>query len=62
LNAFIQLEGEAIGTSFAADDDTREAMSTYIKGDEWMIYTDSETKTEHWDFVSTLTPLNKSQK
>ncbi|ETR98059.1 polysaccharide lyase family 8 protein [Trichoderma reesei RUT C-30] len=50
LNAFIQLEGEAIGTSFAADDDTREAMSTYIKGDEWMIYTDSETKTEHWDF------------
>ncbi|KAF3070004.1 Chondroitinase-AC [Trichoderma lentiforme] len=50
LNAFIQLEGEAIGTSFAADDSTREAMSTYIKGDEWMIYTDSDTKTEHWDF------------
>ncbi|PTB73729.1 polysaccharide lyase family 8 protein [Trichoderma longibrachiatum ATCC 18648] len=50
LNAFIQLEGEAIGTSFAANDDTREAMSTYIKGDEWMIYTDSETRTEHWDF------------
>ncbi|KAL6863621.1 polysaccharide lyase family 8 protein [Trichoderma novae-zelandiae] len=50
LNAFIQLEGEAIGTSFAANDSTREAMSTYIKGDEWMIYTDSETRTEHWDF------------
>ncbi|KAH6609841.1 polysaccharide lyase family 8 [Trichoderma cornu-damae] len=50
LNAFIQLEGEAIGTSFAADDDTREAMSTYVRGDEWMIYTDSQTRSEHWDF------------
>ncbi|KAL7936407.1 polysaccharide lyase family 8 protein [Trichoderma chlorosporum] len=50
LNAFIQLEGEAIGTSFAADNDTREAMSTYIKGDEWMIFTDYQNRVEHWDF------------
>ncbi|KAL7973172.1 family 8 polysaccharide lyase, partial [Trichoderma sp. SZMC 28014] len=50
LNAFIQLESEAIGTSFAANNDTRAAMSTYVKGDEWLIYTDSQTRTEHWDF------------
>ncbi|KAK5996848.1 Chondroitinase-AC-like protein [Cladobotryum mycophilum] len=50
LNAFIQLEGEAIGTPFAANDTTRDAMSTLIRGDEWMIYTDAENKVEHWDF------------
>ncbi|OAA69683.1 polysaccharide lyase family 8 protein [Cordyceps fumosorosea ARSEF 2679] len=50
LNVFIQLEGEAIGTRFAANDATREAMSTYIKGDEWMIFTDQQRKQEHWDF------------
>lgn len=27
-------------------------MSTYVKGNEWMIFTDYETKREHWDFVS----------
>ena len=52
LNAFIQLEGEAIGTSFAANDSQREAAAALVKGDEWMIYVDEETKQEHWDFVS----------
>ncbi|KJZ78676.1 hypothetical protein HIM_02067 [Hirsutella minnesotensis 3608] len=50
LNTFIQLEGEAAETSFAADDITRQAMATLIRGSEWMIYTDSETKQQRWDF------------
>ncbi|OAQ96867.1 hypothetical protein LLEC1_07262 [Akanthomyces lecanii] len=50
LNIFIQFEGEAAGTRFAADNATREAMSTYIKGDEWMIFTDRKARQEHWDF------------
>ncbi|KAJ2965504.1 hypothetical protein NQ176_g10584 [Zarea fungicola] len=50
LNIFISLEGEAIGTQFAANNITREAMSTYIRGDEWMIYTDHKTRQQHWDF------------
>lgn len=52
LNVFIQLEGEAIGTRFEATDDTRKTMSTYIKGDEWMIFTDHTTGQQHWDYVS----------
>ncbi|KAM3505998.1 hypothetical protein MY11210_007736 [Beauveria gryllotalpidicola] len=50
LNIFIQLEGEAVGTRFAADDATMEAMSTFIKGNEWMIFTDLKTRQQHWDF------------
>ncbi|KAJ3473106.1 hypothetical protein NLG97_g10515 [Lecanicillium saksenae] len=50
LNIFIQLQGEAVGTQFAADDVTREAMSTYIRGDEWMIFTEQTTRQQHWDF------------
>jgi ABC-type thiamine transport system substrate-binding protein len=54
LNAFIQLEGEAIGTSFAANESTRAAFATDVAGGEWMIYVDSETKQEHWDLVRGL--------
>ncbi|OAA38183.1 polysaccharide lyase family 8 protein [Beauveria brongniartii RCEF 3172] len=50
LNIFIQLQGEAVGTRFAANDATREAMSTFVKGNEWMIFTDLETRQQHWDF------------
>ncbi|PMB71517.1 Chondroitinase-AC [Beauveria bassiana] len=50
LNIFIQLQGEAVGTRFAANDATREAMSTFIKGNEWMIFTDLKTRQQHWDF------------
>ncbi|KND87076.1 Chondroitinase-AC [Tolypocladium ophioglossoides CBS 100239] len=50
FNAFIQLEGEAIGTSFAAGNATRDAMAAQTKGNEWMIFTDSHTGQEHWDF------------
>lgn len=52
LNIFIQLEGEAVGTRFAAGNATREAMATYIRGDEWMIFTDETTRRQHWDYVS----------
>lgn len=51
LNAFIQLESEAIGTSFAAGSATRDAVATQIRGNEWMIYVDDQSKEEHWDFV-----------
>ncbi|TXT07369.1 hypothetical protein VHUM_03089 [Vanrija humicola] len=50
LNAFIQLEGEVIGTSFAANDTIREAFATQVKGSEWMIFVDKETKQQRWDF------------
>ncbi|WVQ70638.1 hypothetical protein IAR50_000158 [Cryptococcus sp. DSM 104548] len=50
INAFIALEGPAIGTQYAASNDSRAALSTQVKGSEWMIYVDQETKVEHWDF------------
>ncbi|KAM3453406.1 hypothetical protein MY3296_003814 [Beauveria thailandica] len=50
LNIFIQLQGEAVGTRFAANDATREAVSTFVKGNEWMIFTDLKTRQQHWDF------------
>lgn len=52
----MQLEGEAIGTSFAANDSTKDAFAAFIKGSEWMIYVDEETKQEHWDFVRRPAP------
>ncbi|KAG8419582.1 hypothetical protein J3458_004439 [Metarhizium acridum] len=50
LNAFIQLEGEAIGTSFAAGNATRDAIAAQVRGNEWMIFVDQQTQQEHWDF------------
>ncbi|EFY99471.2 glycosaminoglycan (GAG) polysaccharide lyase [Metarhizium robertsii] len=50
FNAFIQLEGEAIGTSFAAGNATRDAIAAQVRGNEWMIFVDQQTKQEHWDF------------
>lgn len=52
LNAFIQLQGEAIGTSFSANSSAKQAFAAQVKGSEWMIYVDGETGVEHWDFVS----------
>ncbi|BEJ10825.1 hypothetical protein CspHIS471_0102470 [Cutaneotrichosporon sp. HIS471] len=49
LNAFIQLEGEAIGTSFAANDTVREAIAAFIRGSEWMIFRDKTTHRLLWD-------------
>lgn len=50
LNGFVQLEGEAIGTSYAANDSVREAFAALVAGDEWMIYKDQATGQLHWDF------------
>jgi hypothetical protein len=52
MNAFIQLEGEAKGTTYAANDTSRQAFSTVIKGSEWLLYTSNSSKQIHWDFVS----------
>lgn len=58
FNAFIQLEAEAIGTSFAAGNATRDAMAAQTRGNEWMIFTNSHTGQEYWDFVS-CSPLTQ---
>ncbi|OAQ80852.1 polysaccharide lyase family 8 [Purpureocillium lilacinum] len=50
FNVFIALQSAAIGTSFAAPDDTRSAIAAQARGNEWMIFTDYETRREHWDF------------
>ncbi|KAJ6440589.1 polysaccharide lyase family 8 [Purpureocillium lavendulum] len=50
FNVFIALESAAIGTSFAAGDDTRSAIAAQARGNEWMIFTDYDTRRERWDF------------
>jgi hypothetical protein len=55
MNAFIQLQGEAKGTSFSANDTSKLAFSALIKGSEWLLYTSTTSKQLHWDFVSLLT-------
>ncbi|KAK2606010.1 hypothetical protein QQS21_003527 [Conoideocrella luteorostrata] len=50
FNAFIQLESEAIGTSFAAGNSTRGAVAAQVRGNEWMIFVDENTKQQYWDF------------
>ncbi|ORX36761.1 chondroitin AC/alginate lyase [Kockovaella imperatae] len=50
INAFVQLEGEAKGTSYAANDSTRAAFATDIRGSEWMIFVDNSTGRQLWDF------------
>lgn len=51
LLAFIELEGQATGTSYAAGEDSRAAFATDVRGSEWIIHGDTETGKEHWDFV-----------
>lgn len=51
LNAFIQLEGEAKGTSLAANANSRQAFTAQVRASEWMIVTDAQTKRERWDLV-----------
>ncbi|KAG8405083.1 hypothetical protein J3459_022258 [Metarhizium acridum] len=62
LNAFIQLEGEAIGTSFAAGNAPRDAIAAQVRGNEWMIFVDQQTQQEHWDFVSSTSRENCFEK
>ncbi|CEJ80059.1 hypothetical protein VHEMI00264 [[Torrubiella] hemipterigena] len=50
LNAFIQLGAEIVGTQFATNNATKQTMATYVRGCEWMIFTNQETRQEYWDF------------
>ena len=46
-----------MGTAYAANDSTRDAFATDIRGSEWMIFTMNSTGREMWDYVSVpLTP------
>jgi hypothetical protein len=48
----LQVEIPAAGTSFQASD--LSAFDTLMDGSQWMIYANSITGVEHWDFVSQL--------
>jgi hypothetical protein len=50
----LDLEVEAGGTSFAAGTDSQNAFATLFDGDRWMIFRNSITGVNHWDFVSFL--------
>ena len=50
INAFVQLEGEAIGTSYAANDSVRDAFATDMRGSEYMIFVQNDTGRELWDY------------
>lgn len=43
---------ESAGTEFAASADARNAFTTLIDGDSWMIFRNAFTGVLHWDFVS----------
>ncbi|TFY81579.1 hypothetical protein EWM64_g2433 [Hericium alpestre] len=48
-NDVLELEIDAGGTQFAADQDSREAFETLIDGDQWMIVLNKLTGVLHWD-------------
>lgn len=63
---YLDIETEAAGTKFEADDESKNALTTLFEGNQWMIYRNALTGVLHWDFVSqiffeylatTLTPL-----
>jgi hypothetical protein len=47
----LDLEIEAGGTQFAANDKSKQAFATLIDGDQWMIYRNVISGVLHWDFV-----------
>ena len=51
-NDVLALELAAAGTQFEADDKGKAAFETLMDGDQWMIYQNTKTATNHWDFVS----------
>nr|7R2X_A Chain A, Mannuronic acid specific lyase [Paradendryphiella salina]7R2X_B Chain B, Mannuronic acid specific lyase [Paradendryphiella salina] len=50
LNAFIQLERQALDTEFEAGDTTKQAIAAQVRGNEWMTFIDEETRQQYWDF------------
>jgi hypothetical protein len=51
VNAVLAVEVNAGGTQYAAVNEPREAFSTLIDADQWMIYQNILTGVLHWDFV-----------
>jgi len=49
-NDILDLEIEAGGTQFAADEEAQTAFSILFDGDRWMVFQNSVTKVLHWDF------------
>lgn len=49
-NDLLDIEREAAGTQFAANETSRTAFSTFFEGSQWMIYYNTITKILHWDF------------
>ena len=49
-NDVLALELAAAGTQYAAPDDSKAAFETLMDGDRWMIYRNTQTDVNHWDF------------
>ncbi|KIJ68409.1 polysaccharide lyase family 8 protein [Hydnomerulius pinastri MD-312] len=49
-NDVLNLEIEATGTRFAANQTSKDAFGTLFNGDAWMIYRNIKTNVLHWDF------------
>ncbi|KAG8905392.1 hypothetical protein FRB99_009005 [Tulasnella sp. 403] len=49
-NLVLSLEIPAAGTRWSANQTTRTAFETHIDGSQWMIYRNTKTGVEHWDF------------
>jgi hypothetical protein len=56
-NDVLDFEVEASDTQFAASPASRAAFETLFNGDRWMIYRNSLTGVNHWDFVRLKCPL-----
>ncbi|KAG9018581.1 hypothetical protein FRB90_011303 [Tulasnella sp. 427] len=50
MNLILRLELSAAGTQWAASGSTRSAFSKLIDASAWMIYTNTKTGVQHWDF------------
>ncbi|KAF8843948.1 polysaccharide lyase family 8 protein [Paxillus ammoniavirescens] len=49
-NDVLNLEVEASGTQFAANQTSKDAFGTFFNGSAWMIYRNIKTNVLHWDF------------
>ncbi|KAH7883623.1 polysaccharide lyase family 8 protein [Phlebopus sp. FC_14] len=49
-NDVLNLETEAAGTQFSANQTCQDAFGTLFSGDAWMIYRNVNTSVLHWDF------------
>lgn len=51
-NDLLNIEVEAAGTEFAANNASQSALSTLFDGDLWMTYRNVLSGINYWDFVS----------